>query len=530
MSPSKRISPTMKITFIFSGILIVVLAFYFILNAIVNKKIIAAIKQLPENVSLTYASLSTSILNSSIEIKEPVVIYHSLKNEKHQHQLSFKNISITGIHFLKFMTSKKLIIRSIDLDQGKIMLDQYLLDKQEEFKGPDAPFESLEIGELKLSETNASIHNNDMENMSLQGNLTIESIKIDSPNKSFNKNNFHFEAVRCVASAIKYAIPDTYESIHIKGLELDSRKSMLHIDTCKTIPALNKIKMGEKMGHQVDYIEGLSSGIDVENLDVMQLADKIFIADKINVRQNNFYAFRDRRLPLQTDEKLLPVDFFKTIPFKVRVKDISVGTTHFEYEEFPKKGNETGILKVLRMRISIAPFISHPVSGDPAFMNMKVEGSLMGSGTVTASMKFPLRKDSIYEVKGAFNELDLTTLNASAENLGRLHIESGMLNNLSFEFNMDKKKSTGKIVGEYHNLVIEKLREKSDEKKVDKFKSFFLKHLIIPKNKDKTLAESKRTGKVDYERDPSRYFSYYLLHSLLMGVKSSFSLGFLLPG
>jgi hypothetical protein len=163
-------------------------------------------------------------------------------------------------------------------------------------------------------------------------------------------------------------------------------------------------------------------------------------------------------------------------------------------------------------------------------MNMKVEGSLMGSGLVTAAMQFPLQKTGAYKVEGAFNDLDLTTLNASAENLGKLHIESGMLNKLSFQFNMNEEKSTGKIVGEYHNLVIDKLREKSDEKKVDKFKSFFLKHLIIPKDKDKTLAESKRTGEVSYERDPSRYFSFYLLHSLLMGVKSSFSLGFLLPG
>jgi hypothetical protein len=61
-------------------------------------------------------------------------------------------------------------------------------------------------------------------------------------------------------------------------------------------------------------------------------------------------------------------------------------------------------------------------------------------------------------------------------------------------------------------------------------KSFALKKFIIPRDKDKSLPEKKRTGKVDYKRDPQRYFSYYLLHSLLVGVKSSFSLGFLLPG
>jgi hypothetical protein len=94
---------------------------------------------------------------------------------------------------------------------------------------------------------------------------------------------------------------------------------------------------------------------------------------------------------------------------------------------------------------------------------------------------------------------------------------------------MNEEKATGKIVGEYHNLVVDKLKG-DDRKKVDKVKSFFLKKLIIPKDKDHTLPESKRTGKVDYKREPDRYFSYYLLHALLVGVKSSFSLGFLLPG
>jgi len=84
-------------------------------------------------------------------------------------------------------------------------------------------------------------------------------------------------------------------------------------------------------------------------------------------------------------------------------------------------------------------------------------------------------------------------------------------------------------VGEYHDLVVDKLRGK-DKKKVDKVKSFFLKKLIIPKNKDKSLSVSKRTGKVDYKRDPQRYFSYYMLHALLVGVKSSFTLGRFLPG
>ena len=518
-----------KIIWIILCCILLVIAGYFLLDRYINKKITEALKQLPNGIELSYSSLHTSILNSSVVIDDAVIKYSPEKNNQHQHELQFGKISLNGIHFFKIL-SKKLIINNVALDSGKITLDQYLLDKNIRLPETQSPVESLSIGELKLNDMNASVREGENEHARAEGSIIVNDIRIDSLDKSFNKNNFHFEGLRCFGRTIKYIIPGSYESAHIKGLELDTKKSTLHVDTCKIVPALSKTKMGEKIGHQVDYIEGSSSGIDVENLDVMQLLDKKIIADKVTIRQNKYYAFRDRRLPLDTSTKPLPVDYFKTMPFNIRIKHISTGVTNFEYEEFPKDGKETGVLKIVRLNISISPFISHPVKGDPEYMNMKVVGSLMGSGTVSASMEFPLQKTNPYKVTGAFNELDLTTLNASAENLGKIRIESGMLNSLSFEFTLNKEKSVGKIIGEYHNLVIDKLKEKSDDKKVDKFKSFFLKHLIIPKNKDKTLDVSKRTGKVDYDHDPQRYFSYYLLHSLLMGVKSSFSLGFLLPG
>jgi hypothetical protein len=56
-----------------------------------------------------------------------------------------------------------------------------------------------------------------------------------------------------------------------------------------------------------------------------------------------------------------------------------------------------------------------------------------------------------------------------------------------------------------------------------------MRHVIVPKNKDKSLPEKKRTGKVDFTRDPTRFVSNYLLQSLLTGIKSSFTFGFLIP-
>ena len=518
-----------KALLLISGIFLILLIGYFILNSVVSRKISQSLRQLPPYLQVSYSSLHSSLIGSSLIINDLIIKYLPEDNQNHQHYFSFKRISLSGINFYKIISSKKLMIQKLSLENGKINLDHFLLDKKNPQPDTHAPFESILINEIELKDMSASTHSGQQEDFLLEGDLTIQKVKIDSLNKPIDENNFHYDAIRCFASSIRYIIPEAYESVHLKGLELDSKKSSLHIDTCRMVPAMNKFKIGEKKGYQVDVIESVSSGIDIEKLDITQLLHQKLEADKISIRQNHIYAFRDRRLPFHTDIKPLPVDYFKTIPIAIRAKTITIGTTNFIYEEFPKDGDSTGELRILRMKVSISPFISHPTANDPAYMNMKVEGSLMGSGMVRATIQMPLRKGNNYLVEGAFQDLDLTTLNASAENLGKIHIESGLLNFLSFQFNIDEEKSTGKIVGEYHNLIIDKLK-KSTEKKVDKFKSFFLKHLIIPKNKDKSMAESKRTGKVSYKRDPTRYFSYYLLHSLLVGVKSSFSLGVLLPG
>ena len=134
---------------------------------------------------------------------------------------------------------------------------------------------------------------------------------------------------------------------------------------------------------------------------------------------------------------------------------------------------------------------------------MNVEGSIMGSGTTHAMIMMPLQKNKPYYIKGAIERLELTKLNSSSENLGKIRIKSGFLDFLSFDFTMTEQRSTGKIIGAYHHLIIQQLKKHTEEKNVADFASFALRHAIIPLNKDASLPERKRTGKVDYQRDPT---------------------------
>jgi hypothetical protein len=383
----------------------------------------------------------------------------------------------------------------------------------------------VKFGSVKLTHVQAE----QGKEITLQGDIEVDSLYVNDLNKPMDSSNVHFGGIKLDLSHLSYTIPGAHSQLRITGLLLESRQGRLHVDSLRLVPTVGKLELGKMMGHQVDVVEAVAAGVAVEGLDIMGLIKKHLNAESIVIRYSHISVFRDRRLPLVTGVKPMPVDYLKGLPVPVRVGTVKIEGGSFTYEEFPKEGNKTGVLKIERLSTTVRHLINHPVKADPEYVTVSSSGSLMGSGTVEAVMSMPLRGDNPYKVEGAFHELDVTTLNPSAENLGNIHLESGMLNSLDFSFDMNEEKATGQIVGVYHDLVVDKLRGK-DKKKVDKVKSFFLKTFIIPKNKDKSLRVSKRTGKVDYKRDPQRYFSYYMLHALLVGVKASFSLGFLLPG
>jgi hypothetical protein len=448
---------------------VVLIAGYIVAEGMVRKKVAAAVAALPDSLQVGYASLHVNLFSGSVAIDSLTA-----------RGITVRHAAAYGIGFLHYLRSHALRARSLVLQGCTVK----------------------------------------KEGLSLEGDVTMDSLggSVDS---------VQVGSVQARVDRLRYVIPDADEIVLCRHLVLDSRKKHFQLDTLRIVPTLDAAEIGRKRGHQVDVVESTSEGITADGLAVMELLHHRLVADTIAIRKNHIHVFRDRRLPLASGEKEMPVQSLKALPVTLRIGAVEIGPTFFSYEEYPAKGDRTGLLKIYHLKGRIAPLINHPEVGDPAYITMRTEGSLMNSGSVVATTKMPLHAGDPYRVDGAFHELDVTRLNDPAENLGKLHLESGMLNFLSFHFVMTTEKSTGEIIGEYHDLVVDKLK---DNGKVAKLKSFALKKFIIPRNKDKRLPVKKRTGKVDYKRDHQRYFSYYLLHSLLVGVKSSFSLGFLLPG
>lgn len=518
---------------LYAGIFIIfILIGNVVAKSVIEKKIRVATNQFAPYIKTSFKTIHINLLTASMNFDSILIQYQPNQAIQPKHEIYFSNAVISGINFFKLIGSKNFTASSFKMNNGKINLNKYLLNSRDSLPASvllsvKIPFKNFSFGLIEINNIDVFESDSLHQIKLMNANISLNDVAFKNIDSSFSKTNIAFSNVSCGLNNISYNLPG-YHALHIKSISLISKDSSLKIDSIKIIPQLGKIELGQKLGHQADYINAEISSVTAEHLDVRNFMNKKFYAGNLTINQSKIYFFRDRRLPREMKQQPMPLDYLKKIPAEVYIDHFNLKNTSVSSEEFPKDGLQIGYIKIDNVVISAAPFFNHPQQNNASVIS-HVKGSIMDAGTLEASINLSLITGN-QNIHGSINNLQLPAMNPSAENLGKFKVESGVLNSLDFNFIATNKKATGKIVGVYHDLVIDKLRlDKNGNLKTAKLPSFALHHIIIPKNKDASLDIKHRTGTINYDRDPTRMVTFYLLKSLLNGIRDSFALGFVLP-
>jgi len=503
-----------------------------VVKRMIQKKFDTSLNQLQPFVDAKYKDLHISLLTGSFIIDSLSVLYRpdSSKTE-YYHQFSLPLVDISGINYFKLISGKSFSASGLDLNNCDVLLNSRLMETPDTVAKKllskiKIPFQNITFGKISL--TNASIKKtNSKKDLAENVNLTITNVELNNIDSFAVKKDLQFSNIIGELNNVNYSLPG-YHTLQVNNMSFNSKDSILKIDSLQIHPQLSKLELGNKLGHQADCITATVPSITLSGIDFRKLQENKIIADKLNINDVIVYVFRDRRLPRQMKDQPMTAEYLKQIPFDIFINSFDLKNTTATSEEFPKDGEKTGYLKITGINVTIKPFFNN-VNKDHSTLQASVRGNIMSAGAIHADIDLSL-SSGIEHINGSINELQLTALNPSAENLGKFHVESGVLNRLDFTFSASDKKASGKIVGVYHNLVLDKLKETKDGKlKKASLPTFALKTFIIPKNKDASMPVEKRTGKIDFERDPTRFITFYYIKALLDGIRNSFSLGFLLP-
>src|SRR6478736_976312 len=100
---------------------LVLITGYFILNAVIQKKIRQQFKNLSPALVMNFSKVHASIFSSSVSFDSLDINFIPYYNrDEYKHHLSFSRVSLNGISFLKFLFGKKLEATELLLRNGSI--------------------------------------------------------------------------------------------------------------------------------------------------------------------------------------------------------------------------------------------------------------------------------------------------------------------------------------------------------------------------------------------------------------------------
>ncbi|MEO8174278.1 MAG: hypothetical protein ABI581_14385, partial [Sediminibacterium sp.] len=305
--------------------------------------------------------------------------------------------------------------------------------------------------------------------------------------------------------------------LRVKGMKASSRT--ISMDSFFIHPQLDINSFMETQPYQKDYITAVAGPVYLNDIDAgAWLKDSIIKIGHIKITRAELTASRDKNLPFQADVvKALPVNLVKKIPLKTSVDSIGISNAKIVYNEVSEKTQQTGTIQFNRLTASIQNIKNYDLtSGDS--LQMLASAYVMDTALLQVKLKESY-KDSLasFPIIVRAEPFNLQFLNSFLLPTVSVKIKSGFSSFLQMKAVATEHLAVGEIRFLYRNLKVEFLKGGNDQKKtlLTSLKTFAANSFVIKKN------NSRRVGKVYYERSRNRSFFNYLVRMIASGGASS---------
>ena len=452
--------------------------------------------------------------------------------------ISAKHIKAGGFRIIPLLLRSRLSFGSIVLDSPKVVINERLI-KEDSVTRKRKEF-TIVVDDLKLPDLYLVIYDSKScrTGSTYYANASVNDFKL----AFYEDRPMLVDVTAFRADSIQIEIPDEYYSMRIKEVSFKPAMGIVDLDTLQIIPKLGKIAFGRQKGYETDRIEGMIPYINLYGLELNR-GDSMTISARKMTTQIFLKVFRDKRLPFKRKYKNLPVAAINKLPVGIRINSVVLNKSYVEYEEFAEEADSAGSVFFDNMFATIKNINNTDISGKGE-TELIAKADFMGAGTVKVHAVLPWDTRIRETVTGSVENLDMKRLNRMIEPAIQVRAESGHLDKLTFEFTSNGSHAKGGIELDYKNLRlttyksenrIEKIVKRKkrrhqevdeDDEKIKKasFKTFIVNTFIIRKNMNKNVPEEKRTGTIDFERDPAKSVFNFWWKSLLSGVKSAYNI------
>lgn len=462
------------------------------------------------------SSVNVNLLTRSISIKDFKWASATDSLNPTQHSLSLSSISVSGIRLFELLIYKTLHVTDVVVADGKIEFNKKIKQSDQRITNPKLRYFFFE--NISFNNIETQIKTDTLVDFSsvLNCQLTAARIKIDS----INNLNYSVKAIDALLKKINVSRQEGMYGGTIARLYINTDEKKVIMDSALLIPNFTKFEFGQHLGTQTARINISIPQLAIEGVQFEKIMDSLFVASKIEISSFSLYAFKDKRIPFLRKKNVpLPMESFLKLPLAIKIDTITIKDSNIMIEELPEEGSESGVITFDKVNATLTGLNNRVKENDPAFALLDVTALLMGTGIIKVLFQLPLDGSLIYNAKGSISKMPFTKLDHVLTTMAKVRVNSGYLNNLTFNFNYTEFTSKGNLDIDYHDLQLTGLDK--NKKSTNEIKTFIINAFVNNSKTQSGLATSKKTGVINIERDRKRYIFNVWLKSILDGLKSS---------
>lgn len=423
-------------------------------------------------------------------------------------QLYCTELEIVGIHLLDLMFKNGFSANTLSVDTLFVRLNMSLDSLDTEPEQPAKAKKGYAFSQIKVARGgfHYAIANEEI----LSADFVIDSLQVDSETG--------FDGGKVALRQFIYRLPEDGGVVTTDSLALDLTQKQLGAKNLALTPVFDIPAFVKRFPYQKDRIDLQVASMSLSGLDL----NGIFKGEGVGCEMARLdtvalEVFRDKQLErAKLPDKPLFIDLLKASPLPVRVDTFLLANASILYKEHYPPNNQGAYVSFTQLHATGYGIYSQ--SEAPIVLEAQAVVQYQGR----LQVRFGLSdKPSGSRVVGSLSGMDLTRFNTMSVPAVGLHVSTGKLNRMTFDFHYNHKIVNGILDMDYEDLSIQLVDKETKTQNLAQQVGSFMANTFKVKSNNNRTHKSYNQGLIAYVREPEKSEISLWWKALLSGIKSS---------
>lgn len=503
--------------------------------------------------AINFEKINLNLITGSLALHEVTLtpdtaVYDSLKVTNlapaNVFKIKLEKLQLTRISILKAYFDKKLDLNEIVLQNPTITMTHNTVPKKPDSLKNDSTLyqkisktlKSIHVGKISIKDADFDYANKagkSATNTSLKHvDINVDDFLLDSLSGNDSTRFFYTKDIGFQLLDYKSISKDKMYTMKVDSIFGSTKSREITITNFKMIPMYKELAFARKYKVQKDRYDLSFGKIQLKDVDFLGLSsDQQIMAKELSLDHSKVNVFMSRESPAPPGldkAKNFPHMALKKLKIPIKIDTLKIRDLDVTYSEYNPASKKTGSVSFQNSYGSVTNVTNDSLmlaKNNHALANLNT--SLMGKGKMNLKINFNLTaKDGAFTYSGTLGKFNMQGLNSLSVALGLVKIESGMIDQVSFNASGNVNSASGSLNMRYHNLKVELLSDNIDGKGTEKkgFLSFLANNLLVNDENPKR-GEAPRTATMSNSRIPSASFFNLMWKTVFVGIKDIVGVG-----